>query len=417
MNLKSKLPTRFQKYASFGIIPKILLAPVALIIVAAIILARPFLKIYIYKVDWPFGHFFVMPHLTSHTNHLWNLRNRRKKLGIYCLTSKTVSNQFVYKKFRQKVPITKSHLGWILIWMSERFRFIGGRSSIIDFNGRNLKTSSRKIHRKDTLIRFSKSEVKMCAQFLHETVADENKGFVCLNVRDDLYNRSVSLIKKEYDARNSEAQTYIAASEKLAKMGYTVFRMGAMVNEPLDSKHPQVVDYATNGMRTELLDIYLGAFCKFAVGVGSGWDAVPQIFRRPLLLVNHIPYFAPSTITSPLIIFPKILISCESQNPLRLSDVIDTKAFVSVRTADYTDVGVEIRDLGSEELVDAVTEMAQRVEGTFVETPQQKEMQAKLQHILSTHPKLQPSPNHYPIRAQFASCFLSRYPNFLDGLD
>ena len=47
-------------------------------------------------------------------------------------------------------------------------------------------------------------------------------------------------------------------------------------------------------------------------------------------------------------------------------------------------------------------------------TPEQKEMHAKLKHILSTHPKLQPSPNYYPIRAQFASCFLSRYPNFLD---
>ena len=75
---------------------------------------------------------------------------------------------------------------------------------------------------------------------------------------------------------------------------------------------------------------------------------------------------------------------------------------------------MEIRDLSSEELVEAVTEMAQRVEGTFIETPEQKEMQAKLKHILSTHPKLQPSPNYYPIRAQFASCFLSRYPNFLD---
>ena len=72
------------------------------------------------------------------------------------------------------------------------------------------------------------------------------------------------------------------------------------------------------------------------------------------------------------------------------------------------------QDLSSDELVEAVTEMAQRVEGTFVETPEQKEMQAKLKHVLSTHPKLQPTPNYYPIRAEFASCFLSRYPNFLD---
>ena len=83
-------------------------------------------------------------------------------------------------------------------------------------------------------------------------------------------------------------------------------------------------------------------------------------------------------------------------------------------TSGYQEAGVEIKDMSSEELVEAVTEMAQRVEGTFVETPEQNEMQAKLKHILSTHPKLQPSPNYYPIRAQFSSCFLSHHPHFLD---
>ena len=102
---------------------------------------------------------------------------------------------------------------------------------------------------------------------------------------------------------------------------------------------------------------------------------------------------------------------------LSLKDLINHEIADRFNSQAYKDAGVKIRDLSSEELVEAVTEMAQRVEGTFVETPEQKEIQAKLKHILSTHPKLQPSPNYYPIRAQFASCFLSRYPNFLDGLD
>jgi polyphosphate kinase len=97
-----------------------------------------------------------------------------------------------------------------------------------------------------------------------------------------------------------------------------------------------------------------------------------------------------------------------------LEGSIDHEVIDQYTSQTYQDAGVEIRDLSSEELVEAVTEMAQRVEGTFVETSEQEEMQAKLKHILSTHPKLQPSPNYHPIRAQFASCFLSRYPNFLD---
>jgi putative glycosyltransferase (TIGR04372 family) len=141
---------------------------------------------------------------------------------------------------------------------------------------------------------------------------------------------------------------------------------------------------------------------------------VPTIFRRPLMFVNQLPVFAPSAATLPIVTYPKILLDDQTGDTLNLENLIDREIVHRANSQAYKDAGVEIRDLSSEELVEAVTEMAQRVEGTFVETREQKEMQAKLKHILSAHPKLQPSPNYYPIRAQFASCFLSRYPNFLD---
>ena len=217
-----------------------------------------------------------------------------------------------------------------------------------------------------------------------------------------------------HDHRDSDISTYVKAAEALAEMGYTVFRMGAIVKEPLISRHPRVIDYATNGMRSEFLDIFLGAHCTFCVSTGSGWDSVPTIFRRPVMFVNHLPFFAASAITLPITIYPKLLADKDSSSTLSLKELTLRNLATPHNSAAYEDAGVEIRDLSSEELVEAVTEMAQRVEGTFVETPEQKEMQAKLKHILSTHPKLQPTPNYYPIRAEFASCFLSRYPNFLD---
>ena len=220
-----------------------------------------------------------------------------------------------------------------------------------------------------------------------------------------------------HNYRDSDIKTYTSAAETLAELGYTVFRMGAIVKESLVSDNPLVIDYATNGMRTEFLDIFLGAHCTFTVSVGTGWDGVPTIFRRPLIFVNHLPIFNTSAVTLPIVIAPKILIDYQTKHVLSLKNLIDRESVYRFNTQAYKDAGVEIRDLSSEELVEAVTEMAQRVEGRFVETPEQRQMQAKLKHILSTHPKLQPSPNYYPIRAQFASCFLSRYPNFLDGLD
>jgi putative glycosyltransferase (TIGR04372 family) len=220
-----------------------------------------------------------------------------------------------------------------------------------------------------------------------------------------------------HDYRDSDIKTYVAAAERLAGKGYTVFRMGAIVKEPLVSNHPRVIDYASNGMRTEFLDIFLGAHCTFTISVGSGWDSVPTIFRKPIIFVNNLPLFAPSALTLPIVTYPKILLDIQTAKILNLKNLIDREIAHRTNSQEYQEAGVEIRDLSSEELVAAVTEMAQRVEGTFVETPEQKEMQAKLKCILSTHPKLQPSPYYYPIKAEFASCFLTRYPNFLDGFD
>jgi putative glycosyltransferase (TIGR04372 family) len=213
--------------------------------------------------------------------------------------------------------------------------------------------------------------------------------------------------------RDSDIETYKNAMSLLTEKGFAVFRMGAQVEKRLEIDNPKIFDYATDGTRSEFLDFYLGSTCKFAISTASGWDEVPTVFRRPLLLVNI--FDMQTKFGANCLMFPKLFVSHEKGDYLSLTETLDLHASGKTNQVKFklSDFGIIVRDLSSDELVDAVTEMAQRVEGTFVETPEQKEMQAKAKHILSTHPKLQPTPNYYPIRAQFASCFLSRYPNFL----
>ncbi len=218
-----------------------------------------------------------------------------------------------------------------------------------------------------------------------------------------------------YNYRDSDIKKYLSATEALVSRGFTVLRMGNIVAEKLQSSNPKVIDYATNGTRSEFLDMFLGANCKMCITTDTGFDAITRIFRRPTFYVNILPIFAKWTAVQATVQYPKTL--TVNNRVLSLKEIIEDNLTFAEHDSIYSESGITIKDLSSEELVDAVTEMAQRVEGTFVETPKQKEMQAKLKRILSTHPKLQPSPNYYPIRAQFASCFLSRYPNFLDGLD
>jgi putative glycosyltransferase (TIGR04372 family) len=413
VNLKSKLPPKFQKYASLGVFPKILLAPIAFLILIAFLLAKPFVQIRLYRmVDSRIGHLALNTERVRLSTLHRNTQNKKREVLVYCSESRNCSNNALCKLFFRDSLHLRGHIAWLTLRTSSSIRFFNSFATIA--NGSLSIDREGLIGSNLPELTFTSQEIKSGNNFLDQLKVDPQK-FVCLHVRDSAYLTQMHGQKiQKHNYRDSEISTYVEAAEVLAEMGYTVFRMGALVKEPLVSKHPRVIDYATNGMRTEFLDVFLGAHCTFCISTGSGWDGIPTIFRRPIMLINHLPIFSPSTITLPFTIYPKILGNQRSLPSLSIKELIQRDIATPCNSAAYADAGVEIRDLSSEELVEAVTEMAQRVEGTFVETPEQKEMQAKLKHILSTHPKLQPTPNYYPIRAEFASCFLSRYPNFLD---
>ena len=305
--------------------------------------------------------------------------------------------------------------GWILNDISKRIK----KNNFYQESTRNAEFELFK--HSLPLLRFTSDEENIGKKFLLDNGVSDLHKFVCLNVRDSSFLAKAPALSwsknrdwSYHNYRDSDINTYVAAAETLAKKGYTVFRMGAIVEKPLISNHPRVIDYATNGMRSEFLDIFLGAHCTFCVSTGSGWDDIPIIFRRPTMFVNFLPMFTPSSHTLPITIFPKILLDKHTNDQLTLMVALSRNVTDSFLTAQYASAGVAIRDMNSDELVEAAIEMLARVEGTFVETPEQKQMQAKLRDIFSTHPKLQPTPNYYPIRAEFASCFLTRYPDFLN---
>jgi len=380
------------------------------------LLAKPFVQFRLYRmVDSRIGHLATNTEMVRLGMMLRNQTNKKREIIVYCSESWNCANNALRKLFFRDSLHIRGHLAWLTLKLASiivqfrSFKSVPNRYLSIDRTGLFLLNTP--------LLEFANKELLIGQKFLDETEVIDSK-FVCLNVRDSEYlTNQMGYQVHKHNYRDSDIKTYVAAAEALAELGYTVFRMGAIVKEPLISKHPRVIDYATNGTRTEFLDIFLGAHCTFTISTASGWDSVPTIFRRPMMFVNQLPVFAPTTDTLDLIKYPKILLDYDSSELLTLQQLVDRGAATPHNTQAYKNAGVVIRDMSSEELVDAVTEMAQRVEGTFVETPEQKEMQAKLKHILSTHPKLQPSPNYYPIRVQFASCFLSRYPNFLDGLD
>ena len=383
--------------------------PIAYVFVLGMRICKPFIHFYVFEVyKHRIGHFALETELAA-LKSKYDSQKGEKSVIVFYFPDQPPANHQLDLMFRRELKCISGNWGWLVNRFSKFYNEMNttAQRTTIDWYGLLTKFP--------TTLNFTTDEKK------HPDI--ENLGlppyqkFVCLHVRDGAYATENFNNSNHQTFRNTEIETYLNSCNALAERGYAIYRTGMKVYKKLLTDNPKIIDYATNGMRTDFLDIYLAHEATFIISTASGWDSVPTIFRRPILKVNVLPIVTRDNLAMNDIINPKVLCDFHSKNPMTLKEIIDRDVFNSYVTGTYRDAGVEIRDLSSEELVEAVTEMAQRVEGTFVETPEQKEMQAKLKHILSTHPKLQPSPNYYPIRAQFASCFLSRYPNFLDGLD
>ena len=97
----------------------------------------------------------------------------------------------------------------------------------------------------------------------------DNDKFVCLAVRDSAYQlKKISARHHDWsyhDYRNYDIGNFVLAAEELTRRGYFVFRMGVVVNKSINLKNKKIIDYANSNLRSDFMDVYLGAKCSFCI--------------------------------------------------------------------------------------------------------------------------------------------------------
>lgn len=179
----------------------------------------------------------------------------------------------------------------------------------------------------------------------------EGAKWVCLMVRDSAYLPQLAY----HSYRDSDIDSYVSAAVALALRGYYVMRMGAKVNKPFKVDHPNVIDYATNGMRSDFMDIYLAAKCEFAISNGTGIDAISTMFRRPICYVNYVPLEYLSTWNKGLAIWKH---HEKDGKRMTLSEIYESGAGQFMRTDEYKEAGITLVDNTPGEIKAVVMEMA-----------------------------------------------------------
>ena len=116
----------------------------------------------------------------------------------------------------------------------------------------------------------------------------KNSKFACFIIRDSTYltNNFKDFDYSYHNFRDCNIENFLLAAETLADRGYYVLRMGKVVSSKLNSNNLKIIDYANSQFRSDFMDIYLGAKCKFILTTQTGYDAIPYVFRKPAAAIS-----------------------------------------------------------------------------------------------------------------------------------
>jgi putative glycosyltransferase (TIGR04372 family) len=267
-------------------------------------------------------------------------------------------------------------------------------------------------------LQFTKSEEARGKAGLLKLGLPPNAKFICLIGRDNAYLQTVVTPGGNFeyhDYRDVDINNFVAAVNALAEQGYYVIRMGSVVREPIRSGNPRVIDYATSGMRSDFLDVYLGAKCFFCISVSCGFDAIPTIFRRPVCFVNMVPIGYLSTFLKDSVAICKKHWDVSGKRWLTLEEVFTSEVGLSLESRDYLERNIRVTENSPEEIRDVVLEMLARLEMTWKPEPRDSELQERFWQIFPVNARspYNNKPLHSRINLKYGSKFLRDNPAWL----
>jgi putative glycosyltransferase (TIGR04372 family) len=332
---------------------EILSYPIGILIVFFIRSISPFVLIKFSPIrSSRIGHFAGNTELACLEIKQYLKTKSKKQIIFFYFKDKTISNLYLGKMWRRTIKVLPRNIGKSIVSINrifkgfEKFEFY---PKCEDRDVYNLLDSS------PPTLKFTESEIKFGFDQLEKMGVPKNKKYVCLIVRDSAYLNSEEYAYHNY--RNCNIENYILAAEWLTRNGYCVIRMGSKVERKFKSDNPHIFDYATNGFRTEFLDIFICANCFFAISTSTGLDSIPIIFRKPIVFAPFVPLAYIFTFSSNFLGITKHHFSNIKNRNLSLVEIFDLGIAGGLKSDDFSQLGVTLKENDPEEIRLVVEEM------------------------------------------------------------
>ena len=273
-----------------------------------------------------------------------------------------------------------------------------------------------------THISFNAEEELMGKNFLNDFGLPAGAKFVCFTIRDSAYldrhiakeNMFATNRWKYHSFRDGDIDKYVLAAEELARRGYYVFRMGVKVLKPFKSANPKIIDYANSKMRSDFMDIYLGAKCNFCISTDTGIDQISRIFLKPIAYI-FVPLGYPYVCNKNNLLITKHHIHKEKNKKLNLSEIFSQNLSLCFKSEEFELNKIELQENSPNEIRDLAIEMDERLNDNWDETNEDKLLQKKFWSLFNENmQKLNlKKPIHGKIKARFGAKYLRENQDFI----
>ena len=266
---------KYFKGRSFGYIFRhVLAAPLALLIWLCIEVINIFRPVFIVGLSYK-GR--ITQYMVPMELHLRNANQLNKKYTMIFVMPAATPNEAVRTIYRRYALIIDSHYPNII-----RSAF-GMVSVLLERRFTPELTDWVHLWQLEPATTLTDEELKFGDHLRQSLGIPKDAPYVCLGLKEAAYYASITtesgygqdLSHQANDSRNVEIANYMLAATHLAKLGIYVVRVGSVVGAPFPKdRHKSIIDYATEA-RSELGDVVLTKGCKFSICGASGHWAFP----------------------------------------------------------------------------------------------------------------------------------------------
>ena len=315
-----------------------------------------------------------------------------------------VANTHILNYWKQYIKIISSPMLCFFLEPLSRNRLTNYPVFHFSFseNSAHYPEIQKQYYGRPALLTLSESDFQRGWTCLRDIGVPEGAWFICVHCREDGYLGNV-----DQTHRNADINNYCLAMEAIVEQGGWVIRMGDPTMKPI-RQMDHVIDYAHLDIKSDWMDVFLCAGCKFFLGSDSGLYAAASTFGVSVAIANCAPHMSGVLpFGTDAIGIPKLLWSDKEGRYLSFKEILGSSISKYWVDSLFSQAGLRPVENTPEDIRDLALEMLDRKAGRLSYTIEDELLQKRLKLLIN--------PTHYSFGAmsRVGGEFLRKYEHLL----